>query len=78
MPRNLRVTGGEKVGKGQRRKLDRQQLPVHSIHEVAQYLGRCDRTIRNAIAAGKLKVLPWGGSRVIHQRELERVCREGF
>ena len=59
-------------------KLKRRPLPLHTIPEVARYLGRCDRTVRRLIRAGKLHVIPWGISSMVTEQELDRVLREGF
>jgi excisionase family DNA binding protein len=49
-----------------------------TVPEAAACLRKSDRTVRRVIKAGKLRVIPWGGSKMIHSRELERILREGF
>jgi len=48
------------------------------VKNVADRLSVCERTIRRAIADGKIKVIRLGSSVLIPRQEVERLITRGF
>lgn len=54
------------------------QKELFSIREVGEMTGKCDRTLRRAVRAGKIQKVQLGASVMIPRREFQRILRHGL
>jgi hypothetical protein len=59
-------------------KTEQPEKQMHSIRYVSAVTGKCYRTIHNAIKSGRIKAIRLGGSVMVPDGELRRICERGF